>query len=82
MSFFLLSNRALELVGIELLGKLTLAANGNHYICAMVDYFTKWAEAHLLKTKTVDQVRNCILDLIIQIWCTQKTANRLELRIL
>jgi len=52
----------LELVGMDLVGKLTLTDGGNQYICVMVDYFTKWAEAYPLKSKTADEVTNCILD--------------------
>ena len=48
-----------ELIGTD---KLTLTGGGNQYICVMVDYFTKWAEAYLLKSKTAVEVTNCILD--------------------
>ncbi|XP_071399967.1 uncharacterized protein [Centroberyx affinis] len=46
----------LELVGMDLVGKLTLTDGGNQYICVMVDYFTKWAEAYPLKSKTANEV--------------------------
>ncbi|KAJ8000892.1 hypothetical protein DPEC_G00185110 [Dallia pectoralis] len=46
----------LELVGMDLVGKLTLTDGGNQYICVMVDYFTKWAEAYPLKSKTAVEV--------------------------
>lgn len=52
----------LELVGMDLVGKLNVTDGGNQYICVMVDYFTKWAEAYPLKSKTADEVTNCILD--------------------
>lgn len=52
----------LELVGMDLVGKLTLTGGGNQYICVMVDYFTKWAEAYSLKSKTAVEVTNCILE--------------------
>ncbi|KAI4817650.1 hypothetical protein KUCAC02_011033 [Chaenocephalus aceratus] len=46
----------LELVGMDLVGKLTVTDGGNQYICVMVDYFTKWAEAYPLKSKTADEI--------------------------
>ena len=52
----------LELVGMDLVGKLMQTHGGNQYICVMVDYFTKWAEAYPLKSKTADEVTSCILD--------------------
>ncbi|CAI5673972.1 unnamed protein product [Oreochromis niloticus] len=51
-----------ELIGMDLVGKLTLTDGGNQYICVMVDYFTKWAEAYPLKNKTANEVTSCILD--------------------
>ena len=39
----------MELVGMDL--KLTVTESGNQYICVMVDYLTKWAEAYPLKIK-------------------------------
>ncbi|RXN10423.1 gag-pol fusion [Labeo rohita] len=33
----------LELLGMDLIGKLTPTENGHQYICVMVDYFTKWS---------------------------------------
>ena len=45
-----------------MVGKLTQTNSGNQYICVMVDYFTKWAEAYPLKTKMAVEVTACILD--------------------
>ena len=47
---------------MDLVGKLTVTDGGNQYICVMVYYFTKWAEAYPLKNKTADEVTKCILD--------------------
>jgi len=44
--------------------KLTVTEGGNQYICAMVDYFTKWAEAYPLKSKSAEEVTSCILDFV------------------
>ena len=59
MHIFFVSSQVtepLELVGMDLVGKLTLTDGGNQYICVMVDYYTKWAEAYPLKSKTADEV--------------------------
>ncbi|KAL2091246.1 hypothetical protein ACEWY4_013509 [Coilia grayii] len=52
----------LELVGMDLVGKLAKTAEGHEYICVMTDYFTKWTEAYPLKTKTAAEVTGCIID--------------------
>ncbi|XP_071060860.1 uncharacterized protein [Pseudochaenichthys georgianus] len=62
----------LELVGMDLVGKLTVTDGGNQYICVMVDYFTKWAEAYPLKTKTAEEVTNCILDFFYKFGAPQR----------
>lgn len=51
-----------ELVGMDLVGKQTVTNGGNRYICVKIDYFTKWAEACPLKSKTAAEVTSCILD--------------------
>ena len=40
-----------ELVGMDLLGKLSVTTEGYSYICVMIDYLTKWAQAYPLRTK-------------------------------
>ncbi|KAL1268443.1 hypothetical protein QQF64_033806 [Cirrhinus molitorella] len=52
----------LELVGMDLIGKLTPTESGHQYICVMVDYFTKWPEAYPLKSKRAAEVTECIVD--------------------
>ncbi|RXN33751.1 gag-pol fusion [Labeo rohita] len=52
----------LELVGMDLVGKLTPTKQGNQYICVMIDYFTKWTEAYPQKSKSAKEVSDCILD--------------------
>ena len=61
-----------ELVGMDLVGKLTVTDGGNQYICVMVDYFTKWAEAFPLKTKTAEEVTNCIIDFFYKFGAPQR----------
>ncbi|KAK7904093.1 hypothetical protein WMY93_016700 [Mugilogobius chulae] len=50
----------LELVGMELIGKLTTTQKGHQYICVMVDYLTKWPEAYPLKNKSSVEVVACV----------------------
>lgn len=45
-----------------MVGKLTLTGGGNQYICVMVDYYTKWADAYPMESKTAVEVTNYILD--------------------
>lgn len=53
-----------ELLGMDLIGKLTL--NGNQYICASIDYLTKWPQAYPLKSKSAEEVSHCILKFFYQ----------------
>lgn len=57
----------LELVGMDLVGKLTVTTGVNQDVCVMIDYFTKWTEACSLKSKTAAEVRSCILDFFYKI---------------
>ncbi|CAJ1063311.1 gag-pol fusion [Xyrichtys novacula] len=66
----------LELVGMDLVGKLTKTKNGNQYICVMIDYFTKWTEAYPLQWKSAAEVTNCVLDFFYKFWSTQTVVNR------
>lgn len=52
-----------DIVGMDLVGKLTPTKEGYQYICVMVDYFTKWCEAFPLKTKSAEEVTACIIKL-------------------
>ena len=65
-----------ELVGMDLVGKLKSTGKGYVYICVMVDYFTKWLEVYPLRTKTAEEVSECVLDFFfLQIWCTQENPD-------
>lgn len=55
-----------ELVGMDLISKLTETKNGNMYICTMVDYLTKWPQAYPLKSKNAEEVMRCILKFVHQ----------------
>ncbi|KAL6455441.1 hypothetical protein MHYP_G00361070 [Metynnis hypsauchen] len=57
-------NEPWELVGMDLIGKLTVSSNGNQYICVLIDYFTKWVEAYPLASKSADVVTACIVQII------------------
>lgn len=52
-----------EVVGMDLVGKLTPTKDGYQYICVMVDYFSKWCEAFRLKSKRAEEVTECIVKL-------------------
>uniref|UniRef100_A0A673L7L2 Gypsy retrotransposon integrase-like protein 1 n=1 Tax=Sinocyclocheilus rhinocerous TaxID=307959 RepID=A0A673L7L2_9TELE len=56
-------NNPWEIVGMDLVGKLTPTKDGYQYICVMVDYFTKWCEAFPLKSKRAEEVTECIIKL-------------------
>lgn len=47
---------------MDLVEKLTPTEDGYQYICVMVDYFTKWCEAFLLKSKSAEEVTGCIVN--------------------
>lgn len=55
-----------ELVGMDLIGKLTETKNGHQYICVMIDYFAKWPQAYLLKSKAAREVSQCIIKIVHQ----------------
>lgn len=54
-------NEPWELVGMDLIGKLSMTSAGNQYICVLIDYFTKWVEAYPLTSKTAEEVTACIV---------------------
>jgi len=41
----IIASRPMEIMGIDLLGPLTITKDGNQYILVLVDLFTKWIEA-------------------------------------
>ncbi|XP_025763981.1 uncharacterized protein LOC109202383 isoform X2 [Oreochromis niloticus] len=55
-----------ELVGMDLIGKLTETNNGHQYICVFIDYFTKWPQAYPLKSKSAGEVTNCLIKFVHQ----------------
>ncbi|RXN14934.1 gag-pol fusion [Labeo rohita] len=52
----------LELLGMDLVGKVTRTKKGNEYICVLVDYYTKWAEAYAIPNKSATVVSRCIIN--------------------
>lgn len=46
---------------MDLVGKLSMSEKGNQYLCVMVDYYTKWAEAYAIPNKSAETVTECIL---------------------
>ncbi|KAF5892476.1 gag-pol fusion, partial [Clarias magur] len=55
-------NETWELVGMDLIGKLTKTEKGNQYICVLIDYFTKWVEAYPLPSKSAEDGTMCIVN--------------------
>jgi len=66
------TTQPLELVGMDLVGKLTTTKSGNQYICVMIDYFTKWTEAYPLKSKCAAEVCEYILDFLYRFGAPQR----------
>lgn len=54
------------MVGMDLIGKLSKTDNGNQYICVMIDYRTRWAQAYPMKQKNAVEVTNCLLKFVYQ----------------
>ncbi|RXN03986.1 gypsy retrotransposon integrase 1-like protein [Labeo rohita] len=54
--------KPLELLGMDLVGKVTRTRKGNEYICVLVDYYTKWAEAYAIPNKSAAVVSRCIIN--------------------
>ncbi|XP_051975103.1 arp2/3 complex-activating protein rickA-like [Xyrauchen texanus] len=55
-----------ELLGMDLIGKLSLTDSGHQYICVMIDYLTKWPQAYPLQSKSAEEVTNCIIKFFYQ----------------
>ena len=53
-----------ELIGKDLIGKLKTTKAGNQYICVMIDYL--WPQAYAIKSKTAEEVSQCILKFFYQ----------------
>lgn len=51
---------------MDLIGKLVKTDQQNQYICVIIDYCTKWAQAYPLKTKSAVEVTQAILKFIYQ----------------
>ena len=52
----------MERVHIDILGPLTLSDNGNKYILALVDQFTKWIECSALPDQTAERVATAAIN--------------------
>lgn len=51
---------------MDLIGKLTKTDNQNQYICVLIDYRTRWAQAYPMKLKNAVEVTNCLLKFAYQ----------------
>ncbi len=61
-SFNFKVDKPLELLGMDLVGKVTRTNKGNVYICVLVDYYTKWTEAYAIPNKSAAVVSRCIIN--------------------
>ena len=61
-----------QLVGMDLIGKVTLTSKGHQYICVLVDYFTKWPQAYPLRTKSAPEVTQCLIKFVHQFEAPQR----------
>lgn len=76
VNFFMLRwANHLKPVGMDLIGKVAKTEAGNEYIAFMVDYFTKWSEAHPLPSKTAAEVAKCII-IFLPFWSTKANSDR------
>lgn len=55
-------DKPLELLGVNLVCKVTSTNQGNEYICVLVDYYTKWSEAYAIPNKSAEVVSRCIVN--------------------
>lgn len=51
---------------MDLIGKLKETKTGNQYVCVIIDYYTKWAQAYAIKSKNAEEVKNQILKFVYQ----------------
>lgn len=57
-------DRSFEQFGADLVGPLTLSANGNRYIMVITDATTKWPEAHPIPNKEASTIARVLIKLI------------------
>ncbi|KAI6660178.1 Gag-pol fusion protein [Oopsacas minuta] len=60
-----------KMVGVDLIGPLTMTPRGNKYIITMVDYFSKWPEADALPDKSAKGVALFLYKTMCRFGCTQ-----------
>ena len=54
------ATRPFQVIAIDLMGPLTCSADGNLYIVAVIDYFTKWLEIFPLKNAQMTTIAECL----------------------
>ena len=55
-----------ELWEIDLIGRIPSNNNTNQYIFVAIDHYTKWVEAKFINHKTAEEVKDAIIELIIE----------------
>ena len=61
--------RIWSLVGIDIIGSLQESSQGNKYIVAITDHFSKWTEAAALPQKTAARVANFLYTTVCRLGC-------------
>ena len=54
-----------EIVGIDVVGPLTVSEHGNRWIVVITDHFTKWAEAFATSHHDAETVANLLVEQVI-----------------
>ena len=60
-----------SLVGIDIVGPLQETKDGNKYIVAITDHFSKWSEAKAIPDKSASSIANFLYSLICLLGCMQ-----------
>ena len=55
-----------ELWEIDLIGRIPSNNNTNQFIFVAIDHYTKWVEAKVINHKTAEEVKDAIIELIIE----------------
>ena len=60
----------MQLVSIDILGPLPVTEEGNKYVLATVDHFTRWVEAFPIRNQEATTVARILVD---ELFCRPRT---------
>ena len=60
----------MQIIAVDILGPLLESTNGNSYILAVGDYFTRWMEAYAIRNQEVATVAQKLVDEILPVFYT------------